>query len=584
MDVTALGSVPIPGENPAGFDAKYEPEYDAVLAEIDKLSSATQGGPVSWSNIVEQSRIILETKSKDISIAAYMGVALQKIQGLQGFLDAINLFISLFSFCWETAFPPLNRLRKRTNAFEWWHEHAYADIQTLENKIASPLPDAFLHELLDALERLDQLAGELMPDALPLRDLREAVRRLPSLPPEPAATPKESAEPEPAPPVMETPPVPAQPPTAEPQSVSAQTLPVVPVVEPEPSTPPPSQPSPAAASARLEQVATTPAASSSAPVAPSATLSSTPLQAEPSDDAKAARKEFVDAACKYAFLAHKETPHDPLPWQLLRLALWSKVATLPPSENGQTYLPPPDSVRLKALYNLLESGKPLEAALGAEDLFAASLFCLDAQAIIDEALGCLGPDYAQARERVREETMRFVHRLSGVETLNFTDGTPFACSQTKEWLQSLEQRTAFNGNASKTIVPLAPAAEATSGDAVSKALAEAEELFKSNGIGEALAVLENSQGTSLAVNMTLRVGQLRFLCQAGETAVAVALARDIVDEIDRRELENWDRTRAVEALLAVRDAFALARDKNSADAIHSRIARLRPSAAIGWRQ
>ena len=358
MDVTALGSVPIPGENPAGFDAKYEPEYGAVLAEIDKLSSATQGGPVSWSNIVEQSRIILETKSKDISIAAYMGVALQKIQGLQGFLDAMNLFISLFSSCWETAFPPLNRLRRRTNAFEWWHEQAYANIQSLENKTASPLPDAFLNELLDAVERLDQLAGELMPDALPLRDLREAVRRLPSLPPEPEAPPKESAEPEPAPPFIETPPVPAQPQTAEPQPVSAQPPPVAPVAEPEPSTPPPGQPSPSAASARLEPAAATPAASPSAPITPPATLSSAHLHTESSDDAKAARKEFVDAACKYAFLAHKEAPHDPLPWQLLRLALWSKVAALPPSENGQTYLPPPDTVRLKALYNLLESGKP----------------------------------------------------------------------------------------------------------------------------------------------------------------------------------------------------------------------------------
>ena len=76
MDAVALGRDPIPGESPAGFDAKFEPEYEAVLAEISKLGSATQAEPLSWSKVEEQAESILAGKSKDILMAAYLGVAL----------------------------------------------------------------------------------------------------------------------------------------------------------------------------------------------------------------------------------------------------------------------------------------------------------------------------------------------------------------------------------------------------------------------------------------------------------------------------------------------------------------------------
>ena len=259
---------------------------------------------------------------------------------------------------------------------------------------------------------------------------------------------------------------------------------------------------------------------------------------ESSDDARAARKAFVDTACRYAFLAHKDSAQDPQPWQILRIALWGGVAALPLSENGQASLPAPDAVRVEALHNLLKSGKLVEAALGAEDLFASSLFCLDAQAIIDEALEKLGTEFASAREVVREETLRFVRRLEGVETLSFTDGTPFASEKTRAWLQTLAQRAPSGARASDTGASPLSGAAASSDDAVSAVVAEAERLFNDNFVVEALATLDRAQGTSLAVNMVFRVEQLRLLCRAGESAVAVALARALLEEADRRELET----------------------------------------------
>ena len=113
MDAQALGSTPIQGDSPAGFDAKSEPEYTDVSAEIGKLGSATQGGAVDWAAVATQGQTILEQKSKDLQIAAYVGIAWQETRGIEGLRDAVHLFLGLLGTFWETAFPASSRIRLR---------------------------------------------------------------------------------------------------------------------------------------------------------------------------------------------------------------------------------------------------------------------------------------------------------------------------------------------------------------------------------------------------------------------------------------------------------------------------------------
>jgi len=536
MDAAALGAKPIPGDNPAGFDAKYEQEYADVSAEIGKLGSAVQGGAVAWAKVAAQGQAILEQKSKDLQIAAYVGIAWQEVHGIEGLRDAVDLFLGLFETFWETAFPPLAKLRRRTNAFDWWHERAYADLQKYGD--APALPADMVAGLAERLSNLDRLAGERMPDAAPLRDMLEAVRRLPI----------EAAEPVPAP--------------ESPQPLQAEQAPTTPA--PQPATPP-----------------TAPVAA--APAQPQASAQSG-TAASSGDDAQAALKDFSSAGSRYALLTHRAVPEDPSAWQILRLALWSKVAALPPSTDRQTHIPPPDAERIAGLRRMLEAGKYLEAALGGEDVFAASLFCLDAQCVIDAALEGLGDAYAEARRRVREETARFVRRLRGVEQLTFDGGMPFADQETRDWLASLQET---EGPASAPAPPAATAAAETRPDADNAAAAvaaEAERLAAAHQLDAALRLLEKAQGDSPAANMALRARQLRLLCNAKERDIAAALAQGLLEELGKRQVENWDVALALEVLLAARDAFALAKDRDRAAAAQDRIAVLRPSAALGWKK
>ncbi len=537
MDSIALGSTPIPGDDPAGFDAKYEQEYVDVTTEIGKLGSATQGGTVVWQKIAAQGQTILEQKSKDLQIAAYVGIAWQEINGIEGVQNAVDLFHALLSTFWKSAFPPIAKIRRRTNAFDWWHERAYAWLQKYGDTPA--LPEDVTIRLTEALRNLDQLAGECMPDAAPLRDMLEAVRRLPveTAPSAPEENPGQN---------LQTAQAPA--PTPAPQSKSVQA---------------PSQPS----------------AAPKQPSPPAQPATATP---DAGDDAQAALKDFAAAAVRYALLAHRSSPDAPLPWQVLRLALWSKVSALPPATEGQTHIPPPDADHLAGLRRLLETGKYLDAALGGEDLFSASIFCFDAQYIINAALEGLGDAYAEARQRVREETSRFVRRLKGVEHLTFDGGMPFADQDTQEWLVTLSETDLSASGVPQPATTAVPYSQSTA-DAHADIVAEAERLTASNQLAAALKLLEQAQGDSPAANMRLRTHQLRLLCVARERDIAAALAQGLLDELETRHVADWDTNLALDVLLATRDAFSLAQNRDKTVALQCIIARLRPSAALVWK-
>ena len=533
MDALALGSTPIPGENASGFDAKYEEEYTLVSTEIGKLGSATQGGAVSWKTVATQGQAILEQKSKDIQIAAYVGIAWQELSGFDGLRDAVTLFLALLDTFWETAFPPVAKLRRRTNAFDWWHERALAGIEN--SKDTPVLPAETVTNVLDAIRKLDELIQTRMPDASPLRDLLDAVRRLPTEEPSPPQTERDKE--------------------AESEDTSSK---------------------------RQEEKEVLPPQNPAVSHNPSQPMSQSNMTVSGSDDdITAASKDFSAAGVRYALLAHRAKPEDPVPWQVLRLALWGKVAALPPQADGQTHIPPPDADHLAGLRRMVETGKFQEAALSGEDLFSTSIFCFDVQYIINAALEGLGDAYAEAGQRVREETARFIRRLKGVEKLAFDGGMPFADQTTQDWLLSLNE-TAFAATTTQS-AQTRMQQQAGLCNSSNDILAKAQELAASNQLPAALNLLEETKSDSPASTMQIRVHELNLLCAAKEGKTAEALAHGLLTELETRHVADWDTELTLRVLLAARDAFSLAKDKDNAFLCQCKIARLRPSAALGWK-
>lgn len=519
MDITALAASPVSESSPAGADAKYEPEYEALTAEIGKLSSVSQSSPISWQAVADNGAVILAQKSKDISVAAYMAVALIHTDGAQGFLDGVKLLRGICENFWDDAFPPKAKLRRRLNAYEWWHERA---LEQLRKDGQPPVSAALSAEMTEAVGELDSLIGGLMDEAQPLRDIKEAIRAIPLLPEEKPKEPEPQAAPAPEPPREE--------PAPQPQVQAA----------PEPPRPAPA-PSPAP-------------------------------QAAQTGDTAAALSAFVEAARNYAYALRAEDPANYLAWQLPRVALWGKITALPPDDGtGQTMVPPPDMERVEAAERLLAGKNWLKAATAADDLFQSYPLCIDLQRIADEALANLGPSFAAARARLRAETAAFVGRLPGLTALSYDGGIPFVSPATRAWLDELAHDGQSGGSAG-----------GGRADRIDEVIAEARKTLAAGDAAGALRKLEEAHGASAAGNVRLCAEELHMLCSQREAKTAAALARALAREIEQSGLAKLEPDIAVEAMTAACRALDLAGDAEGAEALREKTAAIKPSAVLGW--
>ncbi|MDO5537367.1 MAG: type VI secretion system ImpA family N-terminal domain-containing protein, partial [Desulfovibrionaceae bacterium] len=197
-DIASLVAAPIPGDSPSGIEARYEPEYAALLEEIEKLTALGHTTECNWQVVLDMGLTVLRDKSKDFQAACYTANALSRLHGLEGMADGCLLLRELTTRYWETGFPVLKRLRRRVNAFTWWRDCTEALLQTMldSTPVDRPFPHQTVDHLLEELQALDSALGEAMPDFPPMRSLAEMIRRLPATQPEPEPA---AVEPQPAP-------------------------------------------------------------------------------------------------------------------------------------------------------------------------------------------------------------------------------------------------------------------------------------------------------------------------------------------------------------------------------------------------
>ena len=109
---------PIPGDDPTGTTARYEPAFVRLETEIAKLG-ALDGGPVNWRDIAADAADILTNTSKDLLAAVYLTRAWHELYGATGLRDGLTVTADVLITYWDTGFPPLTRLRARRAALQW---------------------------------------------------------------------------------------------------------------------------------------------------------------------------------------------------------------------------------------------------------------------------------------------------------------------------------------------------------------------------------------------------------------------------------------------------------------------------------
>lgn len=474
---------PIPGDAPAGIDAKFEPEHEELRNDIAALDSPS-GGNVDWARTVPRAGKILTDKSKDLLIATYLAWAMWETQRIRGLAVGLEVISQICERYWDGAFPPVARIRGRANALSWLLGRA----ETALGQLTPTSKDKADVELLEAsAKRFANVVRDKFEDAAPsVRPFLETVQRVVISVPEDA------------------PPPPPPPPKPAPQAAA-------PAAAPRPA--PAAAASGAAAAVSLEGA--------------SATLADA---AEIGKFTTGVAKSLMDAAK----VVRAAAPQDPNGFIFVRAAL-ALTTKLPPINNGVTTAPAPPDQLVKEIATQQERGGWDKLLLVAELNLAPRRYWLDLHRMCVLALTNLGKDYEPARDAVLAWTGLWVKLFPQLVDASFAGGMPFASDITKEWLRTEVTPSGGGGGGGE-------ATEGSEALGAARALLAGGKIEEALG---ALAELSGGARSGRA-RFRARLAMAQALATGPSAGVADGIFESLAEELAQNGLEAWEPELAAE--------------------------------------
>lgn len=175
MDYLKLGKEPVPGDQNTGEDIRYEDDFEALQQEIDKLSSLTERESFSWDKVVESSAEILEKRSKDLLVAAYLSTGLLYVDKETGIYSGTLVLKDILENFWEDLFPVKKRLKGRLAAIEWWAEKTEA---AFDGGFCPVLKQQEIDKILGNLDSIDDFLIEKAKAETAVYKVRDKIRSL----------------------------------------------------------------------------------------------------------------------------------------------------------------------------------------------------------------------------------------------------------------------------------------------------------------------------------------------------------------------------------------------------------------------
>ena len=274
---------------------------------------------------------------------------------------------------------------------------------------------------------------------------------------------------------------------------------------------------------------------------------------------------------------------NPQSYRWLRFGLWEAVKAIPVATDNITKLAPPKEQIFTHLETLKNDEEWEKLVLAAESALnnPASIFAFDINWYSAEALMNLGEQYKPAHTIVCQETFMFISKLPGVEELMFSNETPFASEETKQWLKSLntpEPGSKSYGSASSN---------------------EDEENYVTQTIKEARAVLRKRNGKVNSVtflhqainkasskkdSFILRLELVRILAAKRSEKEAIGHLNQILNDILEFHVDIWEPEIALNGLKATYKIFKKQKDvkyKQKAEEVYNMIAGISTVDAMG---
>lgn len=494
----------IPGGEPQGIDASYEPEFEEVKNEVDKLGSL-EGQTPEWGRVATVSQELLKSKTKDFRLLVWLAAALMIQKGPVGLAEGLLGILEVTKEHFDTMYPPAKRARARGNLASWLSDQAEATLNDYSPSGADREALALCETLYGEVDDLlSEKLGENYPGMGGLRGvLRNKSRELPAEAPPP-------------------PPKPAAAPAA------------------------PAAAAPPAAAAAAAPVAAAPAA---------------PALVTPQDAQKALKPACLELR-KISSLMRKGDPAAAVPYRVFRFALWVEIAGAPPAEGNLTRLPPPTPDKKQRMESLSSASNWVELIEASEGFAAQHLFWLDAHRFTALGLDRLGALAVAAREVVGREVVAFVERFPLLLNLKFSDGTDFADAATKTWIEEEQAKYAGGGGG-----PGAAASAASEEDQLlAERFEKAKELVSSGQVSDGLGVALQlaNRGADARTRFRARLSVARLAIQGGQMTIARPILEALVREVDAHALEVWEPELTAKVYVSLLTCLADVKDRPGA--------------------
>lgn len=574
LDLNALLS-PIEEDNPGGPNLRYDPVYDEIKHARQEDPDLPQGEwkrerkVADWGEVIELSTDVLENRSKDLQVAAWLTEGLIHQEGFGGLRDGLTLLRRLQEEFWDHLHPELEEeddLEFRAVPLEWVGQYLEEEVKSVPlngsghsfleyqesrrigteedaekdssrkaqraQAIADGKPTAedfdesfdatekpwykqlaadldASQEALAALEEFcDEKYGKVAPSFRTLREALDEVSRI--------ATRflEKKLEQDPDPPEEEM----------APDSDAAH--------DGDPGS---------------EAAATGAAASGGGSTEPASTQAPAPA-ARKIDSWKAA----CDAVAAAAAFMRKDQPTNPAPYLMLRGLRWGELRAGGSQVDPRLLEAPPTQLRTR-LKGLLLDGEWEDLVEAGEELMATPYGrgWLDLQRYVLAALEELGGEYDHVAASIRQAIRGLLVDLPDLLASTLMDDSPTANRETAQWLQEgilvgLDEEQEAAAQAA------GPSPKRRGGDR-RDTLARAMVQVRAGNPQRAIELLLDAatREESARERFLRRSEATQIMVQQGMEGVALPILREMMDQVERHQLEDWEAGDTVARTMAL---------------------------------
>jgi type VI secretion system protein ImpA len=543
---------PIPGDNPAGANLRYE-LYDVIREARREDIDAPTGGwdrepkRADWTLVAKAAADALATKSKDLQLAVWLVEASYHRESFAGFAAAVRATAQLLERFWDNLYPPVEDgdLEMRAAPLVWLG----SDKQPLKQAILlAPVTNTGLtlfkyRESRDvgfeaAADDYDKkqarkkkmdagmMSGEDFEKAFTstpkawykqrAADIVAALNALAAL--DKAGNEKFGRD---APGYNEL-----RKPIEEVQRIVGELLAEKLKLEPDPVevVPPPDANGDALGDGTAEAGSTG------------------GLSVEPTSRDDATQRVMVAAR----WLRHSE-PTSPTSYLMLRALRWGELRAQAPEPDPRLLVAPQPSSRSQ-LRMLMLDGKWAELLDASEAVMAtpAGRGWLDLQRYALKAITELGPEYTAVGSAIRSELRSLLREVPSLVDLTLMDGLPTSSPETRNWLR-VEFAGAEPDEVSIAAEPEAASAAAPIGssngaDGADRSYARALGEVRAGRPQKAIELLfRELDREKSARGRFLRQAQLtRIMVESGFEAIARPILDEMLQRMETHKLEEWE--------------------------------------------